>query len=250
MQVIVFKYCKMKKFQFLLLGLMAFMMVSCEDTSGDFIANQLTYTQMENAFSDCLSLSTTKAVEYLCPENELGYALGYGFYEYESQAYRITLPNTARAIVDSLTVHGKGALIGTMVLHINRAAEASGSAIGKAFSDARSGLTYTNHQSMVTTSNTRALTSYFKTQCYNQIRQSLQTPVQLKLNEKGVQAEWNQILSEYYTYNPQPVSLDLYGHIVDKMLEGIFTEMGKAETLIRTDATWQTTENLVLVFGK
>ena len=71
----------------------------------------------------------------------------------------------------------------------------------------------------------------------------------MKLNEKGVSAEWNNILSLYYTYNPQPVSLDLYGHIVDKMLDGVFTEMGKAEKLIRTDATWQTTESLQLVFG-
>lgn len=239
----------MKKLQFLLLGFLAFVMVSCEDSSGKFAAKQLTYTQMENAFSDCLSVSTTMAVECLCPEDELDYVLGYGFYEYENQVYRITMPNTARAIVDSLTAHGKGALIDTMVLHINRAAEASGIAIGSAFSAARSSLTYTSHQTLVSTSNTTALTSYFKTQCYSQIHQSLLTPVQMKLSEKGVQDEWNNILMEYYTYNPQPVSIDLYAHIVDKMMEGVFTEMGKMEELIRTDPTWRVTDNLQLVFG-
>ena len=239
----------MKKLLFLLLGLGVLVMVSCKDTSGNYVANLLTYTQMENAFNDCLSQATETAVEYLCPEDELDYALGYGFYDYQSHVYRITMPTSARAIVDSLTAHGQGALIDTMVLHINRAAEASGSAIGNEFSSARSNLTYVNHQSLVNTSNTSAITNYFKTQCYNQIRQSLITPVQMKLNEKGVSAEWNNILSLYYTYNPQPVSLDLYGHIVDKMLDGVFTEMGKAEKLIRTDATWQTTESLQLVFG-
>lgn len=239
----------MKKLQFLLFGLLAFVMVSCEDTSGEFVTNQLTYSQMENAFSDCLSLATTIAVEYLCPEDEEDYAQHYGFYEYQDEAYRITLPSAARAIVDSLTAHEQGALIDSMVLHINRAAEASGSAIGSAFSTARGSLTYVNHQTLASPSYTTALTNYFKTQCYSQIRQSLLTPVQLKLNEKGVPEEWNNILSAYYAYNPQPVSIDLYGYIVDKMMEGVFAEMAKAEKLIRTDATWQITENLELVFG-
>ena len=239
----------MKKLNYLLLGLLALTMVSCKDTSGEFVANQLTYTQMENAFSDCLSLATETAVEYLCPEDELGYALGYGFYEYQNQTYRIALPSSARGIVDSLTAHGQGTLIDTLVLHINRAAEASGSAIGNAFSAARSNLTYTNHQSLATTTSTGALTHYFKTQCGNQIKQSLLTPVQMKLNEKNVMAEWNNILSVYYTYNPQPVSIDINGHITDKIVEAVFVEMAKVEKLVRTDATWQTTESLQLVFG-
>jgi hypothetical protein len=239
----------MKKLLFLLLGLVALTMVSCKDTSGNYVANLLTYTQMENAFSDCLSLATETAVEYLCPEDELDYALGYGFYNYENHNYRITLPASVRAIVDSLTAHGQAALIDSMVLHINRAAEASGNAIGNAFSTARGNLSYTNHQALVSTSNTSALTNYFKTQCGNQIKQSLLTPVQMKLNEKGVTADWNQILSVYYTYNPQPVSIDLNGHVTEKIVDGIFAEMAKAEKLIRTDATWQLTESLELVFG-
>lgn len=239
----------MKKLLFLLLGLVALTMVSCKDTSGNYVANLLTYTQMENAFSDCLSLATETAVEYLCPEDELDYALGYGFYNYENHNYRIILPASVRAIVDSLTAHGQAALIDSMVLHINRAAEASGNAIGNAFSTARGNLSYTNHQALVSTSNTSALTNYFKTQCGNQIKQSLLTPVQMKLNEKGVTADWNQILSVYYTYNPQPVSIDLNGHVTEKIVDGIFAEMAKAEKLIRTDATWQLTESLELVFG-
>ena len=243
------KYYKMKKLQFLLLGFIAIVLVSCKDTSGKYVTKQLTYTQMENAFSDCLLLATETAVEYLCPEDELGYALGFGFYEYENQTYRITLPTAARAIVDSLTAHGQGALIDTMVLHINRAAEASGDAIGSAFSAARGSLSYVNHQALASTSSTNALTSYFKTQCASQIHQSLMTPVRMKLNEIGVTDEWNNILQLYYTYDPQPVSIDIYSHIVDEMMNGIFTEMGKAEALIRTDPAWQITENLEIVFG-
>jgi hypothetical protein len=239
----------MKKLLFLLLGWVALMVVSCKDTSGDFVANQLTYNQMENAFSDCLSLATEYAVERLCPEDEIGYALGYGFYDYESQNYRILMPSSAHVIVDSMTVHGQGALIDSMVLHINRAAEASGSAIGSAFSSARRNLSYTNHQALVSTSNSSALTSYFKTQCRTQIIQSLQTPIQMMLAEKGVATDWNNILSIYYTYNSQPVSIDLNGYVTEKIVDGILTEMAKAERLVRTDETWRTTENLKLVFG-
>ena len=239
----------MKKLLFLLLGLIAITMISCKDTSGQFVANQLTYTQMESAFSDCLSVATKYAVERLCPEDELGYALGYGFYDYESQNYRITLPSSARAIVDSLTAHGQAALIDSMILHINRAAEASGGSVGSAFSSARENLSYTNHQAFVSTSNTGALTSYIKTQCGNKIKQSLLTPIQLKLNEKGATADWNNILSIYYTYTQQPVSIDLNGYITEKIVDGIFAEMAKGEKLVRTDASWQTTESLELVFG-
>jgi len=239
----------MKKLLFLLLGLVALTLVSCKDTSGDYVAKQLTYTQMENAFSDCLSVATDYAVERLCPADELSYALGYGFYDYKSKNYRITLPTSARAIVDSLTAHGQAALIDSMVLHINRAAEASGGVIKNAFSSAREGLSYTNHQTMVSTSNTSALTNYFKTQCGNKIKQSMLTPIQMKLNEKGVAADWNNILSIYYTYSQQPVSIDLNGYITEKIMDGIFAEMAEAEKLVRTDAGWRTTESLELVFG-
>lgn len=240
----------MKKPNCFLLALLTFLMISCKDTSGDYVTNLLTYTQMENAFKDCLSLATETAVEYLCPEDETDYALGYGFYEYQEQTYRIELPTSARGIVDSLTAHGQGALIDSLILHINRAAEASGNSITSAFSTALGNLSYVNHQSYVSSSNTSALTSYFKTQSGNQIRQSLQTPVQVKLNEKNVPAEWNNILSIYYTYNSQPVSIDLNGHITEKIVNAVFTEMAKVEKLVRTDATWQTTESLKLVFGK
>lgn len=243
------KYIKMRKLQFLLLGLIAIVLVSCKDTSGKYIARQLTYTQMENAFNDCLELATELAVECLCPVDELDYILGYGYYDYEDQLYRITMPTSAHAIVDSLNAHGQGALIDTMVLHINRAAEASGSAIGSACSSARSNLTYTNHQGLASTSNTSALTEYFKTQCSAQIHQSLMTPVRMKLTEKGVPEEWDNILSVYYTYNPQPVSIDIYSYIVDKMMEGVFAEMGEAEALIRTDPTMHITESMEIVFG-
>lgn len=239
----------MKRLNCFLLALLAFVMVSCDDTSGKFVTKQLTYTQMESAFSDCLSMATDIAVVYLCPEDELDYALGYGFYEYLDNTYRIELPTAARNIVDSLTAHGQGALIDSLVLHINRAAEASGSSITNAYSTALKGLKYVNHQNYVTTSNTSALTSYFKTQCSNQIIQSLKTPVQVKLNEKNVPTEWNNILSIYYNYNPQPVSIDLNTYITEKIVDAVFEEMAAAEELIRTDETMQLTESLELVFG-
>ena len=75
------------------------------------------------------------------------------------------------------------------------------------------------------------------------------TPIQMKMNEKGVAADWNNILYIYYTYNQQPVSIDLNGYITEKIMDGIFAEMAEAEKLVRTDASWQTTENLELVFG-
>jgi hypothetical protein len=203
---------------------------------------------MEDAFDACLALSTAYAVGHLCPEDELDYAMGYGFYEYDSQNYRITLPAAARAIIDSLNAHGEGALIDSMVLHINRAAEASGNIITNAYASALESLEYTNHQSFINTSSTDALSRYFKTQCGSQIRQSLLTPVQIKLNEKGVQSDWDNILNKYYTYNPQAVSIDLYGYVTDKIIDGIFKEMGKGEGLIRSDETYQEMDILALVF--
>ncbi len=239
----------MKKLFFVLLGVIALVSVSCKDTSGKYATQLLTYSQMETAFTDCLSLATVYAVGCLCPEDELDYALGYGFYEYDDESYRINLPPSARGIVDSLTAHGQGALIDTMVLHINRAAEASGNAITNAFSSALDDLTYVNHQSYMNTSTSDALTKYFKTQCGSQISQSLLAPVQVKLNEKGVMAEWNNILAIYYTYNPQPVSIDLNSYVTNKIVDAVFSEMGVAEGLIRSDASWQSTDMLALVFG-
>jgi hypothetical protein len=239
----------MKKLIFVLLGVIALVSNSCDDKSGKYATQLFTYSQMESAFTDCLSIAIDYAVECLCPEDELDYALGYGFYEYEDESYRIYLPLAARGIVDSLTAHGQGALIDTMVLHINRAAEASGSAITNAFSSALDGLTYVNHQSYMNTSTSDALTQYFKTQCGVQISQSLLAPVQVKLNEKGVMTEWNQILAIYYTYNPQPVSIDLNSYVTNQIVDAVFSEMGVAEGYIRSDDSWQTTDILALIFG-
>lgn len=238
----------MRKLHFFLLGLLALTFVSCKDTSGDYATDLLTISQMEEAFDYCLTLSTAYAVDILCPENEMDYAMNYGFYEYENQRYRITLPASAQAIADTLTAHGQAALIDSLVLHINRAAEASGNDITNAFLSALNSLEYVNHQGLLNTTSTDALSRYFKTQCGSQIHQSLQTPIQMKLNEKGVQSEWNNILNQYYVYNPQAVSIDLYGHIVDKIIDGVFTEMGKMEGLIRQDESYQVSDILILVF--
>ena len=238
----------MRKLHFFLLGLLALTFVSCKDTSGDYATDLLTISQMEEAFDYCLTLSTAYAVDNLCPENEMDYAMNHGFYEYENQRYRITLPASAQAISDTLTAHGQAALIDSLVLHINRAAEASGNDITSAFLSALNSLEYVNHQGLLNTTSTDALSRYFKTQCGSQIHQSLQTPIQMKLNEKGVQSEWDDILNQYYLYNPQAVSIDFYGHIVDKIIDGVFAEMGKMEGLIRQDESYQVSDILILVF--
>ena len=69
------------------------------------------------------------------------------------------------------------------------------------------------------------------------------------MSERGIPTEWNNILQIYYSYNPQPVSIDLTSSITSQMLNGIYAEMAKMEELIRTNEAYRTTDDLELVFG-
>lgn len=241
----------MKKIHLLLLGLVALFFASCEDNSGKFVKRYLTTSEMEGAFDDCLEQSYDYAIDNLCPENAERYSQGYGFYQYpdSTHPYRINLTLSAKRILDTLAAHGQSALTDSLILHINRAAESCGSALTLAFSSALLNIEYANHQTLVTTSSTDALTSYFIMYCGTSLQTALQTPVQIKLVEFGVLAEWNNILQIYYTYNPQPVSIDLTSSVTSQMLDGIYSEMAKMEQLVRTNESYRTTDDMALVFG-
>ncbi|MCQ2271576.1 MAG: DUF4197 domain-containing protein [Bacteroidales bacterium] len=242
----------MKKNHLLLIVFVALFFVSCEDNSGKYVKRHLTTTEMENAFEDCLLESIDYAIDNLCPEDTESYNQGYGFYQYPDTAkhpYRITLPSSAKVIIDSLTVHGQSELIDNLILHINRAAESCESSLTSAFSSAIRNIRYSNPQSLLSTSSSNAITKYFMTQCGTSLQSSFQTPLQIKMSERGIPTEWNNILQIYYSYNPQPVSIDLTSSITSQMLNGIYAEMAKMEELIRTNEAYRTTDDLELVFG-
>ncbi|MDR2979894.1 MAG: DUF4197 domain-containing protein, partial [Bacteroidales bacterium] len=111
----------MKKINLLLAAVLFISLISCHDESGDYTKTYYTDTQLVTVIKQCLNVSVDSANNHL--------SMPDGFYTYKNEKYRITLPTSAGALVSMLTENGHEALLDTLILRINKAAEISGNQI-------------------------------------------------------------------------------------------------------------------------
>lgn len=239
----------MKKLQILCVVAMAFLFASCEDTSGKYAKKLLTKTQIELAFSDCLELSTEYAVGNLCPANSFDQSLGYGFSTYKDGKYRIEWPTELSDMALVLIELGKGDLLDSLEVHVNRVAETCGDDIVSACGAARNSISYANPQALLSSSSSDALTEYFETNMKSEIAESLLSPVRVKLTSAYVMAEWDQLVGYYYDATQQHVYFNLPQYVTNEMMEGIYSEMAEYEGLVRGFEEYRLTDDLYVVFG-
>lgn len=232
----------MKAYKFLLLVVATVLFVSCEDRSGKYVKYIYTDAELKNAYNSCLTLATDTALAHLCVTD--------GFYMYDNQSYRITLPSEMNFISDTLRAHGQGALIDTFVLHINRAAELGGDNFRKAFVSSINSLTYVNPNSFLSTNDLTALTSYLSKNAYNTLYDNVLNTMILRMNSIGIPVDWSAIVQAYEQYAPGTVvTCNFYENSSKQVLDGLLIELGKEETLIRTDKSHRVTEYTKLVFN-
>lgn len=203
-------------------------LVSCKDTSGDYVGQFYTDSQKEYAIKTCLSASCDSAMKHLF-ENE-------GFYNYNDGIYRITFPSTLKSVEDTLLKYNESQLIDSLVVSTNRMAVSCGTQIAPYFKKAIDTL-YIIDADYLLKGGDNAITNYFILNEKDYLKSALNSPVSIRMNILGVNNVWNEIVNKFYQLSNSPITLDYQNYVIEKMLNGIFEEMKKEEKLIRTDET-------------
>jgi hypothetical protein len=207
---------------------MAVTLSNCKDDSGVYAEQLYTNSQKDNAIRACLDACADTAVAHLCSPD--------GFYNYNDQFYRIDYASLQGSLFDTLTRHGYGNLIDSLILRTNRLAESCGSQISTALHAAIDSLPITDYDALVK-GDDDAITSHFELHEYRYLKSAFQSPVSVRMSIYRVSDIWNEMLQRYVQYTPVPLNFDIQNYIVEDMLESILSEMSIEEELVRTDST-------------
>lgn len=211
-----------------ILAVMAVTLSNCKDESGTYVEQLYTNAQKDNAIRACLDASADTAVAHLCSPD--------GFYTYDDEAYRIDFAPLQGSLFDTLTRHGYGNLIDTLILRTNRLAESCGSPIGTALHAAIDSLSIIDYDALVK-GDEDAITRYFELYEYRNLKSAFQSPVSVRMSIYRVSDVWNEMVQRYVQYTPVPLNFDIQNYIVEDMLEAILSEMSIEEVFVRTDST-------------
>lgn len=227
----------MKKFQLLCLAVLcALFFSSCKDDSGIYAGHLFTNSEKASAIKTCLNSSLDTAVAHLCNSN--------GFSSYKDGLYKLDF-SVNRAMMDTLAAHGFGNLSDSLILHANRMAESCNSVVKTAFGDAIDNLVVYDYDALIKGGD-YAITDYFAEMKSNAVKEAMRSQVQIRLNVFGVSNTWNEMVNQYYQITNQPVSYDVQGYVLEKMLNGILEEMRCEEYLIRNDETHRVSADSLL----
>lgn len=213
-------------------------LVSCKDTTGNYVGQIYTDAQKEYAIKSCLSASCDTAMRHLF-ENE-------SFYNYNDGTYRITFPSTLKNVEDTLLKYNESQLLDSLIVTTNRMATSCGTQISPYFKKAIDTL-YIIDADYLLKGDDNAITNYFILNEKDYLKSALNSPVSIRMNLLGVNNMWEEIANKYYQYSNSPISLNYQDYVIEKMLYGIFEEMKKEEYLIRTDSTHRTKD--MEIFG-
>ena len=204
---------------------------SCKDESGTYVEQLYTNAQKENAIRACMDACADTAVKHLCVPD--------GFYSYANETYRIDYAPLESSLFDTLTNHGYGNLIDSLILRTNRLAESCGSQVGTALHTAVDSIPITDHDALVK-GEYDAITRYFELYEYRYLKGAFKSPVSVRMSIFRVSDVWNEMVQRYMQYTPVPLNFDIQDYIVEEMLESILSEMAEEEFLVRTDSTHRT----------
>ncbi|MCR4681032.1 MAG: DUF4197 domain-containing protein [Bacteroidales bacterium] len=227
----------MKKFQILCFAILSMALFSsCNDDSGTYVSQLFTDSQKSLAIKTCLEASTDTAVNHLCVSN--------GFSGYNNGVYRIDYSGVQN-VFDTLAAHDYGYLNDSLILFTNRMAEGCGVVVKTAFKDAIGNLVVHDLDELIN-GDDHAITDYFVQMKSHDLREAMRTPVGIRMDIYKVTETWNDMAGKYYTITNKPLTYDVQGYVIDKMLNGLFEEMRNEEYLIRTDSTHRNSADSLL----
>lgn len=199
---------------------------SCNDISGEYVEQLYTDSQKEKAVKACLTTSADSALNHIFKYD--------GFYG--NEAYRIDFAPLRSSLFDTLDKHGAGFMTDSLILKVNRLAEGCGQQLAPYVKKAIDTLVVIDPEYLLKGHST-AITDYFKLNQSQFLKSSFQTPVAIRMNLLGINSLWSSMHQEYNKYATNPLNFDIQNYVIERMLDGIYAEMGIEEALIRQDTS-------------
>lgn len=199
---------------------------SCEDQTGEYVEHIYNNAQKEAAIRGCLNSSIDTAAKHLFVSG--------GFMQ--NDEYRIDYSTLNNTVFATLNEHGAGYLADSLILNTNRLAESCHGFLASIMKNTVKELTIADYNGLIYGDST-SITDYYAMVKYMALRDSLQSPIDIRMSVFSVKNLWGDIMTQYNNYNNTPVSFDVRNYIIDNMLQAIFAEMRKEEAKIRVDTS-------------
>jgi len=232
----------MRKLHILTLGLLFTFFSSCDTVNQ--IAGQMglgtpTDAEINSGLKQALELGTGYASERLSQED--GY-LG-------NQLIKITFPEEAKKIENTLRSIGLGSLCDQVITSVNRAAEDAAIEAKPIFVAAIKEMTIQDVKNILLGAD-NAATVYFEGKTTSQLEGKFEPIISSSLDKVGATKYWGDVINRY---NQVPlvtkVNPDLSAYVTQKAIDGLFYEIAKEELKIRENVAARSTVLLQKVFG-
>jgi len=222
----------MKKRIYLILLFIPAIFFSCKDNSGEFVEQLFTNDQIASALKQCITVASDSTLNTLCVVDTTKHE--YGYTHYADSTYRITLPASAKQVVDTLNVYGYKNQIDTLILRINRAAELCGNKIKIQFWDTLvKSITFPN-PNLILHGGDNAITNFVKETKQSELNTLLETSILVEqFNTLQVIQRWNMLQKKYSEITGDYPSIDILVPSVRQMSSGFFKKMSSVEEAVR-----------------
>ncbi|CAN5217414.1 DUF4197 domain-containing protein [soil metagenome] len=237
-----------KRTRLAILGMIALVIVptffftSCEELN-----LPLNQSEVAAALREALKVSSDTSVNQASKED------GY----YANLAVRILLPEEVQQVQGYVRTYVPGgeALMSSLVVKLNRAAEDAAVKATPILIDAITNITITDAMGILNGTDSAA-TVYLKTSTFTSLKTAFKPDIENSLQAVGAQQAWNSLTTNYNTYvapvpfiNAPPINTDLADYTTGKALDGLFHYVKLEEEKIRKDPLHRVTDLLRRVFG-
>jgi len=234
----------MKKTICLLLLAVAISFLSCKDKTNEFAEQHFTTNQISSALKDCITLTSMRTANTLCIVDSANQALG--FYKYQDSIYRLVLPPSVKAVVDTLTNHGYENTIDSLIFNMNRAAEKTNNKVKQFWEVEVESITFPNPNQLLY-GGSNAITKYVKeTKQSTFISELISSILKEQFDILHVVTTWNELQLNYLEITSIYSSFDILASTAQQMAEHFFAIMAIEEAKIRKDPSLRGSPNGIL----
>ena len=193
-----------------------------------------------SGLKEALSIGTENAVKAVSKTD------GY----FGNQMVKILLPDKLQKVADVVAKLGYQKQVDSLILSMNRAAEAASPKATALFVDAIKTMSFDDARKILQGGDTAA-TEYFKDKTSKKLYDEFKPVVVSNMNKVGVTKAYKDMMAPYESLPLVPKeSMDLDHYVTNKALDGLFLMVGQEEKKIRTNPAARVTDLLKTVFGK
>lgn len=232
----------MRKLHLYTFALLLTLLSSCETVNqlaGQMGLSTPTDAEINSGLKEALELGTGYASERLAQKD--GY-LG-------NQLIKITFPEEAKKIENTLRSIGLGSLCDQVITSVNRAAEDAAIEAKPIFVAAIKEMSIQDVKNILLGQNDAA-TVYFQQKTTSELEKKFEPIIDQSLEKVGATNYWGDVINRY---NQVPlvtkVNPDLSDYVTQKAIDGLFYEIAKEELKIRESVAARSTLLLQKVFG-